>query len=248
MKPIALITGASSGFGEAIARALAPTHRLILLARRADRLERLARELDTPTHLIAVDVRDKVALLKALDSLPEAFSDVEVLVNNAGLALGISPAQECKLEEWEQMVDTNIKGILYCTHALLPRLIERNRGYIINIGSTAGSIPYRGSHVYGASKAFVEQFSRNLRCDLLGKRVRVTTIKPGLAESEFSLVRFGGDEARAKAVYADLAPLLPEDIASIVRYLLFLPEHVNINELEVMPLCQSFAGTATKPL
>lgn len=250
MKPVALITGASSGFGEASARLLAPHYRLILVARRLERLTHLQEELQALTEVypLELDVRHQADVSKAIDSLPDSFSAIDLLINNAGLALGLEGAWECDLEDWERMVDTNIKGVLYCTRAILPQMVERNRGYIINIGSIAGNWPYAGGNVYGATKAFIEQFSRNLRCDLAGKRIRVTTLKPGMAESEFSLVRFKGDEERAKKVYEGIEPLTPEDIAATILYLVSLPERINVNEIEVMPLCQSFGRTTITPV
>jgi NADP-dependent 3-hydroxy acid dehydrogenase YdfG len=169
---------------------------------------------------------------------------VDLLVNNAGLALGLEPAQRCDMADWHTMIDTNIKGLLYCTRAILPGMIARDRGHIVNIGSVAGTYPYPGGNVYGASKAFVKQFSRNLRADLLGSRVRVSNLEPGMAESEFSQVRFKGDERQAAQVYAGTEPLRPEDIADIVFWVATRPAHVNINSVEVMPVCQAFAPFA----
>jgi NADP-dependent 3-hydroxy acid dehydrogenase YdfG len=195
-----LITGATSGFGAACARRFAAAGwRLILTGRRRDRLELLQAELgDAVVAAPTLDVRDRQAVATALQDLPE----VDVLLNNAGLALGLESAWQADLDDWETMVDTNIKGVMYCTRAVLPGMVARDRGHIVNIGSTAGSWPYPGGHVYGATKAFVQQFSRNLRADLLGTRVRVTHLAPGMAESEFSQVRFKGDDQRAASVYA----------------------------------------------
>ena len=191
-----VITGATSGFGRACVQRFAQDGwNLILVGRRKNRLQQLKQELgqELNVHLLPLDVRDKEAVFKAFESLPEEFSAVDVLVNNAGLALGLEPSWETDLNDWEVMVDTNIKGVLYCTRALLPKMVERQRGMIVNIGSVAGNWPYPGGNVYGGTKAFVQQFSRNLRCDLLGKNVRVTNIEPGMAETEFSLNRFKGD-------------------------------------------------------
>ncbi len=237
-----LITGATAGFGEACARRFAAEGwKLILAGRRDERLKRLQRELgDAVSATLTLDVRDRQAVQEALQSLPQ----IDVLVNNAGLALGLEPAWQVDLDDWETMVDTNIKGILYCTRALLPGMVARNRGHIINIGSTAGNWPYPGGNVYGATKAFVQQFSRNLRADLLGTRVRVTNLAPGMAESEFSNVRFKGDEQAAAKVYAGTEPLRPEDIAEIVYFVVSLPPHVNVNALEVMPIDQAWGPLA----
>lgn len=240
-----LITGASAGFGAALARRLASSGaRLILAARRLDRLQALAAELDTHTHLLALDVSDRQAVEAALANLPEPFAAVTALVNNAGLALGVAPAQNTRLDDWETMVDTNIKGMLYCTHALLPGMIERGKGYVINLGSVAGTYPYPGGNVYGGTKAFVHQFSLNLRADLLGTPVRVSCIEPGMAETEFSLVRFSGDTGKAEGVYANTQPLSADDVAGIIQWCLSLPPHVNVNTLEVMPVQQAFSPFA----
>ncbi|MHB8707585.1 MAG: SDR family NAD(P)-dependent oxidoreductase [Desulfuromonadales bacterium] len=236
-----LITGATSGFGAACARRFAAANwRLILTGRRADRLEQLKEELGSSViRTLTLDVRDRQAVEQALTGV-----DVDVLLNNAGLALGLEPAWKIDLADWETMVDTNVKGVMYCTRALLPGMVARNRGHVVNIGSTAGSWPYPGGNVYGATKAFVEQFSRNLRADLLGTRVRVTYLAPGMAQTEFSNVRFKGDDGRADQVYAGAEPLLAEDIAEIVYFATTLPGHVNINALEVMSIDQSWGHLA----
>ncbi|WP_438040088.1 SDR family oxidoreductase [Sorangium sp. So ce128] len=257
--PIVFITGASSGFGAAIARRFAGLGaRLVLAARRYERLEALAAELSDSRipgpagarapaiHLIRLDVRDRGAVDKAIAELPPEFSEVAVLVNNAGGALGLSPAHQANLDDWEEMIDTNVKGLLYCTRALLPGMVARDRGHIINIGSVAAETPYPGSNVYGACKAFVAQFSLNLRSDILGSRVRVTDIEPGMAETEFSVVRFKGDQEKAAAVYRGVKPLSADDIAESVVWCAMLPEHVNVNRLELMPVMQAFAGFAVK--
>ncbi len=247
MNNTVLITGATSGFGQSCARRFSENGRdLVLIGRRTDRLDELKAELagKSRVHSIALDVRDRQSVTAALQNLPESFKNVDVLINSAGLALGLGPAQQCDLDDWDTMVDTNIKGLLYCTRSLLPGMVERNRGHIINLGSVAGSNPYPGGNVYGASKAFVAQFSRNLRADLLGTRVRVTNIEPGMAETEFSVVRFKGDASKAGSVYQDTEPLTGPDIAEIAYFVATLPEHVNVNSLEVMPTCQAWGPLA----
>ena len=236
-----LITGATSGFGAACARRFASAGwRLILTGRRHDRLEQLRTELgEAVSATLTFDVRDGEAVAAALGGL-----EVDVLLNNAGLALGLEPAWEADLDDWETMVDTNVKGVMYCTRAVLPGMVARNRGHVINISSTAAHWPYPGGNVYGASKAFVEQFTRNLRADLLGTRVRATCIAPGMAETEFSSVRFKGDEARAERVYAGAEPLTAGDIAEIIYFVTNLPGHVNINALEVMSIDQAWGHLA----
>lgn len=247
MKKTALITGASSGFGQACARKFAAAGwRLVLAARRSERLEALRAELGGPSEirLWPLDVRDRSAVAQGFEALPAPFKTVDLLLNNAGLALGLQPAWRTDLDDWEQMIDTNIKGVTFLTRAVLPGMVERNCGHVINIGSTAGNWPYPGGNVYGGTKAFVQQFSRNLRADLLGTRVRVSNIEPGMAESEFSTVRFKGDGDKAAQVYAGTAPLTPEDIADIIFYVASLPPHVNVNTLEVMSIDQSWAPFA----
>ncbi len=237
------ITGASAGFGEACARVFAtPGNRLVLTARRVDPLIRLQEEFSPvcDVHIIPLDVRDREALQGAVDSLPERFREIDVLVNNAGLALGLEPAHRVDLDDWETMVDTNIKGLMYCTRFILPGMVARNRGHIVNISSTAGAWPYPGGNVYGGTKAFVTQFSRNLRCDLAGTKVRVTCIQPGMAETEFSKVRFKGDEEKAGQVYEGTEPLTAADIAETVAWVVGRPAHVNINTLEVMCVDQAW--------
>ncbi len=249
MSRTAFITGASAGFGESCARRLAGEGwRLVLAARRVERLEKLQQELGgtEKIHIIRLDVQDKAAVEKAVNRLPEKFRAIDLLVNNAGLALGLEAADQANLQDWDIMVDTNIKGLLYCTRAILPGMVERNSGHIVNIGSIAGNWPYPGGNVYGATKAFVQQFSRNLRADLLGKQVRVTNIEPGLAETEFSLVRFKGDRERADKVYENLKALTPDDIAEVVSWAANLPAHVNINSVEVMPTMQAWGPLAVE--
>ena len=242
MKKTVMITGASAGFGAACARKYGgPQTRLVLAARRLDKLKALQQELSgTECFVLQLDVRDREKVSQALSSLPEPFREVDILVNNAGLALGLEPAHEANMDLWETMVDTNIKGLIYCTRAILPGMVERGHGHIVNIGSVAGSTPYPGGNVYGATKAFVKQFSNNLRSDLLGTPIRVSNIEPGLAETEFSLVRFNWDAERADAVYKGTQPLTAEEIAEIVYWVTSLPAHININRLEVMPVCQAW--------
>ncbi|MDR3440172.1 SDR family NAD(P)-dependent oxidoreductase [Telmatospirillum sp.] len=236
------ITGATSGFGAAAARRFAGDGaRLVLLGRRADRLDALKAELKVPVHTVVLDVRDRAAVIDAVTGLPADFAKIDVLVNNAGLALGLEMAPQADLDDWETMVDTNIKGLMYCTRAILPGMVERKRGHIINLGSVAGTYPYPGGNVYGATKAFVEQFSLNLRADLSGSKVRVTNLRPGLCETEFSVVRFKGDAAKADSVYAGTKPLSADDIAECIHWVAALPAHININSLEVMPVDQAFS-------
>nr|MBF0222095.1 SDR family oxidoreductase [Desulfobulbaceae bacterium] len=235
-----LITGATSGFGKACAKLFAQNgNKLILTGRRTDRLEELRRTLAVDVHIITQDVRDKKAVQNDFANLPPEFQEIDILVNNAGLALGLVPSHETDLDQWETMVDTNIKGLLYCTRFILPGMVERNRGHIINVGSVAGNWPYPGGNVYGATKAFVKQFSNNLRTDLLGTKIRVTNIEPGMAETEFSIVRLDGKEEKAAKIYEGTQPLTAEDIANIIFWVTTQPDHVNINRIEVMPVCQS---------
>jgi len=235
------VTGASSGFGAAIARRFATAGaRVIASARRAERLTGLAAELGPLVLPVTLDVRDRAAVTELLDRLPAEFAAIDVLVNNAGLALGLSPAQEADLDEWEQMIDTNCKGLAYCTRAILPGMVDRRRGHVINLGSVAGTYPYPGGNAYAGSKAFVHQFSLNLRSDLHGTGVRVTCVEPGMADTEFSTVRFSGDRAKADAVYTGMQPLTADDIAESVYWAATLPPHVNVNTIELMPVAQSF--------
>ncbi len=248
MSATLFITGATSGFGEACARRFAEAGwSLVITGRREERLRALAEELSTKTDVLplVVDVRDRAAMEAMVAGLPERFATLRGLVNNAGLALGTDPAPSCDLDDWDIMVDTNVKGLLYATRLLLPRLIAHGRGAgIVNLGSVAGHWPYPGSHVYGATKAFVRQFSLNLRNDLVGTGVRVTDLEPGMCESEFSLVRFGGDQARYDATYAGAEPIQPADIAETIHWILTQPAHININSLELMPVSQTWAGFA----
>jgi len=241
---IAFITGATSGFGRASAERFAREGaRLVLLGRRRERLEQLERALGVPVHAIAVDVRNRRAVEEAIAALPADFAAVDVLVNSAGLALGLDPAHRASVDDWEQMIDTNCRGLVVCTRALLPRMVERGRGHVVNLGSVAGTYPYPGGNVYGATKAFVHQLSQNLRSDLLGSGVRVTVIEPGLAETEFSLVRLG-DEAKAGAVYAGMTPLTADDVAETILWVVTRPPHVNVNVIELMPTEQAWGPFA----
>lgn len=243
---IVFVTGASAGFGAAIARRFAADGaRVVLSGRRGERLRKLAMELGPRALPVEFDVRDRAAVTAAVAGLPADFDAVDLLVNNAGLALGLEPAQRASLDDWEQMVDTNIKGLMTMTHALLPGMVARGRGHVINLGSIAGEWPYPGGNVYGATKAFVRQFSLNLRADLLGTPVRVTDIEPGLCSgTEFSEVRFHGDTARAAKVYERTVPLTADDIAETVHWVATRPAHVNINTISLMPVDQAFAPLA----
>lgn len=246
MMKTVLITGASAGFGRATAELLAKEgHKLILVARREERLEELRKSLSAEVYTAAVDITDKAQVAALFAQLPEDFRSIDVVINNAGLALGLEPAPETKLEDWEQMVDTNIKGLLYMTRYALDNMKVRGQGMIINIGSVAGHVPYKGGNVYGATKAFVRQFSRNLRTDLFGTNIRVTNIEPGMAETEFSVVRFKGDDAKAKAVYSGARALTAEDIARTIVWVIDQPEHVNVENIEIMPLDQTYGGMVT---
>ncbi|MCL1825269.1 MAG: SDR family NAD(P)-dependent oxidoreductase [Betaproteobacteria bacterium] len=248
MSKTVFITGATSGFGRAAARRFAATGwTLALTGRRVERLQALKEELAplAPVHIAALDVRDAGAVKAVVEALPEEFRSLRVLVNNAGLALAPQPAQAVALEDWHTMIDTNVTGLVNITHALLPALLATGRGAsIINIGSVAGQWPYPSSHVYGATKAFVKQFSYNLRCDLLGTGVRVTDIAPGMSETEFTLVRTKGDQAASDRLYRGTEPLTAEDIAEQIFYVANLPDHININRLEVMPTRQAWSAYA----
>ncbi|WP_329579230.1 SDR family NAD(P)-dependent oxidoreductase [Kitasatospora sp. NBC_01250] len=238
----ALVTGASSGFGAAIARSLAKEGRPVIgLARRSARLEQLREEIGADLfHPVAVDVRDADAVAAALDGLPERFADIGILVNNAGLSKGFGPVQHAASADWQEMVETNINGVLNCTRAVLPRMLAAGYGHIVNLGSIAASYPYLGGNVYGATKAFVRQLSLNLRTDLDGTGLRVTCVEPGMAETEFALVRYDGDQDRARALYENLTPLSAEDVANAVVWCLAQPVHVNVNLIELMPTQQLF--------
>lgn len=240
---IVLITGATSGFGAEMARKFAANgHKVIATGRRKDRLDALAAELGSALLPVVMDVSDKASIMSGIAALPAEWKEIDVLINNAGLALGIQPAQKASLEEWETMIATNCTGLVTMTHTLLPDMVARGRGTIINIGSVAGTYPYPGGNVYGATKAFVDQFTMNLRADLVGTGVRATNIAPGLCGgTEFSNVRLKDDAAAAK-VYEGTVPLTSEDIAETAYWIATLPAHVNINYIEMMPTCQGFAG------
>ena len=239
---IVFVTGATAGFGAEITRRfLHEGHKVIAVGRRAERLQNLRDEFPgAPLHTPALDVCDRKAVEALVESLPAEFAEVDVLINNAGLALGLEPAHQALLEDWERMVDTNIKGLLYMTRALLPGMVSRQRGHVVNLGSVAGHYPYPGGNVYGGTKAFVRQFSLNLRADLAGTGIRITDIAPGLCSgTEFSTVRFHGDEEKAAKVYADTQALTAEDIAESIYWATTLPAHVNINFIELMPVSQA---------
>jgi len=241
-----MITGATSGFGEATARLFAANGwKIILTGRRQQRLDKLQQELGgiETVHCCCFDITDRKAVEKVFQSLPKQFSNIDVLVNNAGLALGLEPADQTSLDDWENMVDTNIKGLMYCTRMILPKMKQRRQGYIINIGSVAGNWPYPGGNVYCATKAFVRQFSLALRADLIGTGIRVSNIEPGNAETEFSMVRFKNDAQRADSVYQKTQALTAQDIADTIFWLVSRPPHVNVTTMEIMPTEQ-----ATGPL
>ena len=249
MKHTVLITGATAGFGEATARRfLANGHKVIAAGRRAERLEALKTSLPTDQQkdlfTLVLDVCDNAQVENLTANLPETFSQITILVNNAGLALGLDPAHKALISDWDRMMDTNVKGLVHMTHAVLPGMVERKCGHIINIGSVAGLYAYAGSNVYGASKAFVKQFSMNLRADLIGTPLRVTCIEPGLsAGTEYSNIRFKGDTARVEKIYQGVEALSSDNVAEAIYWTASLPSHVNINALEIMPVQQSFAGT-----
>ncbi len=242
MSRTVLITGATSGFGQACAELfIEKGWQAVVTGRRSDRLEKLAERLGKEKVLpVCFDVREKDQVDKAIEGLPNGFREIEVLINNAGLALGLEMAHEANLEDWETMVDTNIKGLLYMTRKILPAMVGRDRGHVVNVGSIAGDHPYPGGNTYGATKAFVSMFTDNLIADLQGTRVKVTNIEPGLAETEFSKVRFKWDEEKADSVYDRAQPLSAADIAETIYWAVDRPAHVNINRIEIMPVCQSF--------
>ncbi len=243
-----LVTGATSGFGEATAERFARDGaRLVVTGRRADRLEKLARRLagQVPVLPLALDVRSRAEVERAVAALPPEFAAVDVLVNNAGLALGLEPAQAASLDEWDQMIDTNARGLVTMTRLVLPGMVSRRRGHVVNVGSVAGTYPYPGGNVYGATKAFVHQFSLNLRADLVGSGVRVTCVEPGMADTEFSVVRLKEAE-KAKAVYAGMQPLTAGDVADVIHWVATRPAHVNVNVVELMPEAQAFGPFAVK--
>ena len=239
-----LITGASAGFGKALAeRLVANGHRVIGCARRLDKLNALADTLGEAFLPVVMDVSDTATIPQIIADLPAEFSQIDVLVNNAGLALGTEPAYKASLDDWMRMTDTNVKGLMALTHAVLPAMVARDSGYIINVGSIAGSWPYFGGNVYGATKAFVKQFSLNLRADLIGTQVRVTNLEPGnVAGTEFSNVRFHGDDDKAAKVYDGFKTMTGDDIGDILLWLIESPAHINVNRLEVMPVAQTYNG------
>ena len=247
MEHTVLVTGATAGFGEATARRfLAQGHKVIALGRRTERLEALKASLPADQQkkllTLAVDVCDSAKVDHLAAALPAEFAKVSVLVNNAGLALGLEPAHQSVLSDWDRMIDTNIKGLIHMTRAILPGMVERKRGHVINLGSVAANYPYPGGNVYGGTKAFVKQFSLNLRADLLGTPVRVTCVEPGMcAGTEFSNVRFKGDDGKAESVYSGVQALSADDIAETIFWSATLPSHMNINVLEVMPVQQASA-------
>ncbi len=245
---IVFVTGTTSGFGEATARKfLADGAKVVGTGRRRDRLEKLKSELGEAFHPLIFDVGKRDEAEKAIGALAGEWAEVDVLVNNAGGAIGLDPAQTAKLDDWDAMVDSNVRGLMYTTRLLLPGMIERGRGDIINIGSTAAEWPYPGGNVYGAAKAFVHQFSLNLRADLVGTPIRVTDIQPGLAGgTEFSQVRFKGDAKKAAAVYEGTHALTADDIADAIHWVATRPAHVNINTMQIMPVSQAFASLTVK--
>ncbi|BAY38520.1 short-chain dehydrogenase/reductase SDR [Nostoc sp. NIES-2111] len=241
-----LITGASSGIGNACARIFAGAGvKLILAARRLERLQQLADELSkdfgVETHLLQLDVRDRHAVESAITSLPPAWSEIDILINNAGLSRGLDKLHEGDFQDWEEMIDTNIKGLLYFTRYIVPGMVDRGRGHVINLGSIAGHQTYPGGNVYCATKAAVKAISEGLKQDLLGTPVRVTSVDPGMVETEFSQIRFHGDTERAKKVYQGVQPLTPEDIADVIFFCATRSPHVNINEVILMPVDQASA-------
>jgi NADP-dependent 3-hydroxy acid dehydrogenase YdfG len=242
---VALITGATSGFGEALARRIvAGGGKVIATGRRQDRLDALAAELGQALLPRRLDIRSGDSIAEAVGGLPADFADIDVLFNNAGLAAGLAKAHEANPADWDQMIETNVLGLARITRAVLPGMVARNRGDVVNVSSVAASYPYPGGNVYGASKAFVRQFSLNLRNDLLGTKVRVTSIEPGMCDTEFSLVRFKGDRQAADKVYAGMHPLSADDVAMLVEQVLRLPAHINVNTLEVMPVQQAWGPFA----
>lgn len=239
-----LITGASAGFGKAMCNVFVKAgYKVIGAARRLDKLNQLKTELGENFFPLQMDMNNLSEIDRALSKLPEAFQQIDLLVNNAGLALGLEPAHQANFDDWLTMINTNIVGLTYLTRKVLPQMVERKQGHIINLGSIAGTYPYPGGNVYGATKAFVEQFSLNLRADLAGTKVRVTNVEPGLCGgTEFSNVRFKGDDSKAASVYANVQPIEPIDIANTVLWIYQQPAHVNINRIEIMPVAQSFSA------
>jgi 3-hydroxy acid dehydrogenase / malonic semialdehyde reductase len=237
-----LITGATSGFGKATAQLLAKyEYKLILVGRRIEVLQQLQKELETKTYAANVDVSDKKQVANLFKNLPAEFQDIDVLINCAGLALGVNTVQEGNPDDWDTMIDTNIKGTLYFTRFVLDNMVKRNTGLIITLGSVAATIPYKGGNVYGGTKAFIKQFAKNLRTDLLGTNIKVTNIDPGAAETEFSIVRFG-NKKEADDYYKGFRPLVAKDIARTIGWIIEQPEHVNIENIELMSVDQTYGG------
>ena len=245
---IVFITGATAGFGAAMARTFVQNgHKVLISGRREDRLQTLSAELGNAVLPVVLDVTDKASIKAALDGLPAEWKQIDVLINNAGLALGVTPAHESSLDDWDTMIATNCSGLVAMTRAILPDMVKRGSGTVINLGSVAGAYPYPGGNVYGATKAFVEQFTLNLRADLAGTGVRATNLAPGLCGgTEFSNVRMKGDDEAAAKVYEGTTPLTAEDIANTAFWIATLPPHININRIEMMPTCQGFSPFAIK--
>lgn len=244
---VALVTGATSGFGDEVARqVIAAGGRVIAVGRREDRLATLRAELGDRLHPLRLDLTDRDAIAAAVEGLPDEFAAIDILFNNAGLALGLSSAQDAKIAQWREMIATNVTAVTELVHAVLPGMVARGRGDIVNMSSVAASYPYPGGNIYGATKAFVRQFSLNLRADVVGTGVRVTSVEPGMCDTEFSVVRFDGDAQAADKVYAGMTPLSAHDIANAVAWILQQPRHVNVNTIELMPMQQAFGPFAVK--
>ncbi|MBU6234716.1 MAG: SDR family NAD(P)-dependent oxidoreductase [Alphaproteobacteria bacterium] len=242
-----LITGATGDFGRAfVDRFAAIGSKIIVHGRDAKKVDAIVKALKVPAYGMVCDITDTKGIAAAIDAIPDAFKDIDLLVNNAGGALGLEKAQEANLTDWDAMIDMNVRGLVHMTRHILPRMVAAKRGHIINIGSTAGNWPYPGGHVYCAAKAFVRQFSLAIRADLQGTHCRVTNVEPGMVETQFSLARFKGDEARAKSVYANTTPLKAEDIAEAVFWCATCPPHMNVNSIEIMPTTQSFSPLAVE--
>lgn len=247
MPKIAFITGATAGFGKECAKIFAGAHwNLILVSRTKENLHNLKKNLEpiADIHILPVDIGNRSKITESIGSIPDHFKKIDLLINNAGLALGADPAHIGNIDDWEIMVNTNIKGLMYCTRLLLPQMVERDNGHIINIGSIAGSWAYPNINVYGGTKAFVRQFSLNLRADLFGTNVRVSLIEPGLGETDFAITRFKGDKVKAGELYKGIEALKPKDVAEIIYWVAHQPKHVNINSIEVMPTCQTWGPLA----
>lgn len=241
---IAIVTGASAGFGLAISKLLVKNkYKVIITARRKERLQKLQQELGKNSLVLAFDISNEKDTISAIENLPPKWQQIDLLVNNAGLALGLDPAYKCSLDDWKKMIATNITGLITITHKILPNMVARNKGHIINIGSVAGNYPYTGGNIYGATKAFIKQFSLNLRTDLIGTNVRVSNIEPGLCGgTEFSNVRFYRDQQKANDIYENVDYITADDIAQTVLWISQRPEHININRIEIMPIAQSPEG------